>query len=258
MHVVAFHSYKGGTGKTTLAANYAVLRAKRGENVCILDFDFRAPSLQVLFKCKPMPRYFLNNYLDGKCKIDDVVCNFQIEAKGAFHVGFADHSSLAMREMMKKDREWEATALKKILAAKRRLRDLGVQCLILDTSPGMNYSSANALAASDFIGLVLKGDEFDTEGTVELIKGMYQKLGKKTGIILNRVLFSRDRVYDSVANDKFIKKLETLLEYPVLGTIPCYCDVMIDSPKLIHALKDPKHPFVQTMKKISGRIDAFS
>ncbi len=37
---LAFHSYKGGTGKTSLVVNLGAVYAKQGANVCILDYDF--------------------------------------------------------------------------------------------------------------------------------------------------------------------------------------------------------------------------
>jgi chromosome partitioning protein len=48
----AFHSYKGGTGKTTLITNVAALYAKKGFNVGLLDFDLYAPSLASYFRKK--------------------------------------------------------------------------------------------------------------------------------------------------------------------------------------------------------------
>ncbi|MCL5949444.1 MAG: P-loop NTPase [Candidatus Bathyarchaeota archaeon] len=47
---IAFHSYKGGTGKTTLISNVA---AKEGFNVGLLDFDVYAPSLVAYFRKRP-------------------------------------------------------------------------------------------------------------------------------------------------------------------------------------------------------------
>lgn len=61
---MAFHSYKGGTGKTTLIANLAALYAMQGENVCLLDFDLYAPSLGMYFRKKPTT--YLNGLLRGE------------------------------------------------------------------------------------------------------------------------------------------------------------------------------------------------
>jgi chromosome partitioning protein len=46
---IAFHSYKGGTGKTTISANFSALLAKKGYNVYLLDLDVYAPSLGSYF-----------------------------------------------------------------------------------------------------------------------------------------------------------------------------------------------------------------
>jgi chromosome partitioning protein len=49
----AFHSYKGGTGKTTVASNCAALLAKKGARVALLDLDVYAPSLYTYFEREP-------------------------------------------------------------------------------------------------------------------------------------------------------------------------------------------------------------
>ena len=54
---IAFHSYKGGTGKTTIAANLASLLAKKGYRVFLLDLDVYAPSLHSYFDKNPK-KYF--------------------------------------------------------------------------------------------------------------------------------------------------------------------------------------------------------
>ena len=50
---IAFHSYKGGTGKSTIGSNMAALMAKRGLKVVLLDLDVYAPSLQGYFTGLP-------------------------------------------------------------------------------------------------------------------------------------------------------------------------------------------------------------
>ncbi len=63
---IAFHSYKGGTGKTTIAANLAALLAKKGYRVFLLDLDVYAPSLQAYFGTKP--KRWINDFLNGHCR----------------------------------------------------------------------------------------------------------------------------------------------------------------------------------------------
>jgi cellulose biosynthesis protein BcsQ len=64
---IAFHSYKGGAGKTTIAANIAALLATNGFKVCLLDLDVYAPSLHTYFGLEP--KKWINDYLAGDLEI---------------------------------------------------------------------------------------------------------------------------------------------------------------------------------------------
>ena len=43
--MLSFHSYKGGTGKTTFVGNLGVLLSTRREKVCIVDTDVNGPGM---------------------------------------------------------------------------------------------------------------------------------------------------------------------------------------------------------------------
>lgn len=49
MRTITFYSYKGGTGRTLLAANSAVYFAKFGQRTVLVDFDLDAPGLDSKF-----------------------------------------------------------------------------------------------------------------------------------------------------------------------------------------------------------------
>jgi MinD-like ATPase involved in chromosome partitioning or flagellar assembly len=68
---IAFHSYKGGTGKTTLACNCAAALAKKGYSVCLIDLDIYAPSFQICFQ--RVPRKGINDFLDSTARVEDVM-----------------------------------------------------------------------------------------------------------------------------------------------------------------------------------------
>src|SRR5215831_12610747 len=47
--IVTFYSYKGGVGRSMALANIAVLLARRGLRVLVVDWDFEAPGLERYF-----------------------------------------------------------------------------------------------------------------------------------------------------------------------------------------------------------------
>jgi len=250
---LAFHSYKGGTGKTSLVTNLGAMYAKQGANVCILDFDFRAPSLNVLFKEKH--EFFLNDYLEDKCGIIDTLVDVseRLQLHGKLWVGFANPTLDALKEIMSKDRKWEVKALSKTLAGKKEiLQEKQVDYLIFDTSPGAQYSSINALAGADLVSLVMKADEFDLEGTKELSKGVYEALGRKSGVVLNKIPL--EQVAAAGGREKFVKQIETEIGLPLLGLIPCMCELMAYGGKIIYALEKPEHTFTRSIGEIAESL----
>ena len=68
---IAFHSYKGGTGKTTIASNFAVLLARKGYRVFLLDLDVYAPSLQAYFETDPAK--WINDFLWNNAKVEEIL-----------------------------------------------------------------------------------------------------------------------------------------------------------------------------------------
>lgn len=251
--MIAFHSYKGGTGKTVIAGNLAVILAKDGFNVSILDYDFRAPSQHLLFKEKPS--HWIGEFLDGRCAIKETLVDLsgKYSTAGALLAGFANPSTEAMRQMMVKDRNWETEALHRILGARTTLFDeLKMDYVIFDAGSGMQFSAANALAVSDLIVAVTKLDKFDTEGTREMIRGVYDVLGKKVGVIVNRMVGKE--AHDPDLMGDLAESVQAQFGVPILGVVRCYCDIQLTGGLAVYALTQPEHIFVRTLKDISKKI----
>jgi septum site-determining protein MinD len=250
---LAFHSYKGGTGKTSLVVNLGALYAKQGANVCLLDYDFRAPSLNVLFKSKP--EHWLNDYLEGNCAIGDTLIDQseRFHLPGKLWVGFSNPSLEALKEIMSKDRKWEVKALTRTLASKKEIiAEKKVDYVIFDTSPGAQYSSINALAGADVVSLVMKADEFDLEGTKELSKGVYDALGRKSGIVLNKIPL--EQIAAGGGAEKFGQQIASEVGLPLIGMIPCMCELMAVGGKMIYTLEKPDHTFTRSVALVAESL----
>src|SRR2546422_827774 len=202
-------------------------------------------------------RAAVSDYLKGNCTLDEVLTEFPLNGtNGVLSASYADPSPEAMRFMMTRDRKWESNALRRILAAKRKLlQEKKIDYMIFDTSPGMYYSSVNAVAAADVAVLIMKYDDFDIEGTKLLIEGIIDALGKRTGLILNRIVC--EGCGGPVPDDE-LRRIEASiiksLGRPVLGSLPCLWQLQREGSKELFAVSQPNHLFVQTLRGIADRI----
>jgi MinD-like ATPase involved in chromosome partitioning or flagellar assembly len=247
--IITFHSYKGGTGKTLLSVNLATILANSGKKTCLLDLDFSSPSHHVIFP-NVKTEHWLNDYLNRTCEIDKVLkdCDSNCVAKERLFVGLANPSSEAIREMASKDRKWEMEALGRLLSLKDSLlEDLHYDYVIFDTSPGLQYSSINAVVSADAVLVVTTLDKSDMEGTQRMTQDLYRLFERKTMVILNKV------PSDFLLLKKQEKKLGPL-QLPVAGVIPCSCDIPEAEGEYFFASKKPYYVFTRTLHEVVAKI----
>jgi septum site-determining protein MinD len=250
--IIAVHSYKGGTGKTLLSINLAATLAKHGKKVCLFDLDFRAPSLATLLKVDKMACW-LNDYLNGTCEIDKTLVDLsdKVGNSGKLYVGLANPDTEAIREMSAKDRKWEMRALGRLLAMRESLlADKGFDFIIFDTSPGLQYSSINAIVSADLVLVATTFDKSDVDGTKRMLRELYDLFEKKTDIVLNKVLDTPSRsVKESMAS------IKDSYQAPLLGIVPCYCDILKAEGNVIFAQEKPDHPFTKILDEMARKIE---
>lgn len=283
---VAFHSYKGGTGKSTISSNLAASLARKGFTAVLLDVDVYAPSLQDYFQWQP--KKSINDYLFDNATIDEVVHDlspvldkFPIAeghdnaSKGKLYVAF---SSTSKEEIYKLDGAVRQDGskiqlLRKFLMLREEIvSKYDADYIIIDTSPGIRYWSINSLAIADTIILSLKLDGIDLKGTRLLAKEIYEsltKLGTKSYLLLNRAAgyclpsgpsdektFSTQEVYSNTAGNQqsVITRLNDDVGMETILSIPCYCDIQFDSNEFLTALKYPDHPFAGNIETLITKL----
>ncbi|MCL7410834.1 MAG: MinD/ParA family protein [Methanosarcinaceae archaeon] len=241
---IAVHSCKGGTGKTSIALNLAGAYAASGKNVCLIDLDSKAPSLSSIFNTRS--NKWVNDVLFGKCNITDVIHDVSdgIGVSGKLYVGLSDPNIIAIRDISSKDRKWQAKALQVIMDAKKDLINAGMDVIIFDTGPGVDFSSINAVATADYVLVIVKPNKMCIIGTGQIINGVYKLLGKNCGVVEN--MCHETHFLNPISNTQF--------GVPVLASIPCMCDVQLKTDADILALNEPNHPFSESIFKIMGQI----
>ena len=251
--IIAVHSYKGGTGKTLLSVNIATTLASQGKKVCLFDLDFRAPSLFALLN-KPNAECWLNDYLNGTCDISKVLIDMssKVPGDGKFFVGLANPATEAIRDMSAKDRKWEMRALGRLLSLRNSLLDeKGFDYIVFDTSPGLQYSSINAIVTADFVVVATTGDRSDVDGTKRMLRELYNLFEKKTGLVINKVLDASSLSKRAEMD----KKILEVYQVPMLGLVPCFCDILRAEGGLIFVRDKPDHPFTKILDGMARKID---
>jgi chromosome partitioning protein len=290
---IAFHSYKGGTGKTTLAVNLAALLAKRGSRVFILDLDVYAPSLQSYFGeevHKQIGKYF-NDYVGGGCEVDDLIMDITPTIKGYAKDTpisgslFACFSSPKREDILKiegvREDKNKLNMLKRFIVMKEKLfTEHDADYIILDSSPGIRFWAINALAVADDVLLTLKMGDLDVQGTKMIAKEIleaFQEHGTKPFLLLNRISGycmppvgkltdskliipnaagnGHDHRPSQVAADDIISMLTRETNLNVITAIPCYCDIQFTQREFLTALEYPQHPFSSQINGLIEKID---
>lgn len=205
---VVFHSYKGGTGKTTISANFAALLAKKGYRVSLLDLDVYAPSLQAYFGTEP--KKWINDFLFGNADVDDIMMdvtnlvqrfdngddktNNSKAHHGKLWIGLCNAKKEEIYKLEsgggKQDNSKINLLRKFILLREQLLSSYNTDYIVIDTSPGIRYWSINSLAVADTLFLTLKMGDLDIDGTRKMAEEIYSsftKFGAKSYLILNKV-----------------------------------------------------------------------
>jgi chromosome partitioning protein len=198
---IAFHSYKGGTGKTTIACNLAAMLSLKGYNVSLLDLDVYAPSIHAYFDHSP--NKWINDLLFENSELNEIMVDMtstvtkyasdKSKKIGRLLVGFSNPQKEEIYKLEGSIKTANANIhlLRRFVQLREDLiSDYESDYVILDTSPGIRYWSINSLAIADVLFLTLKFGDLDIEGTIKMandIYGSFTKFGSKSFLLLNLV-----------------------------------------------------------------------
>lgn len=248
--VISIHSYRGGTGKSTITANLAIALAQLGYRVATVDLDLSSPGLHVILNVNQSSlKGTLNDFIYGRCTIEGCVLDL------TDHLGLANGSLMFIGSSMKPEeisqlmkRDYEESLFKRI--AFEIDRKFGVDYLIFDTHPGLVEDTLLAVLSSDLSLIVMRMDRQDISGTFLLAK-VLRRLNKVFYILLNMVppeMAQMPELKEDVSN---------AIKAPVLGLIPFYDEVLSHRSKGAFILRHPKHVFSTTIYDIAKTISSW-
>lgn len=134
---ISIGSGKGGTGKTMILCNLALLLAQRGKKVCLVDLDIGGPDAHLLFGLFN-PKYSLTDFLTRKVDtIQEVVHTFY--AFNGLQLISGSGGTLQSANMSFQEKQ-------RLL---RSLRTLDVDVLLIDVGAGTSYHTLDFFMFAD-------------------------------------------------------------------------------------------------------------
>lgn len=250
--VVSVHSFRGGTGKSNVTANLAATVARQGKRVGVVDTDIQSPGIHVLFGLKQQLNRSLNDYLWGKCAIEeaaydvsDIVRNGK-PADGAVPGLFLIPSSLNAGEIALVLREGFNVGLLND-GFRSLVEGLKLDYLFIDTHHGVNEETLLSIALSDILLVILRPDNQDYQGTAVTVE-----LARKLEV--PRMLLLVNKVPDGTNLGALREKVESIYQTPVAGIFPLNLEIVRVASSEIFCLRYPNHPFTQEIERVAARL----
>jgi MinD-like ATPase involved in chromosome partitioning or flagellar assembly len=244
--VIALHSFRGGTGKSNIAANLAAVLALTGERVGIVDTDIQSPGIHVIFGLsEPRVQRTLNDYLWGKCRIADAAYDVTVDSMPKGKMWLVP-SSIKINEISRVIREgYDARVLKD--GFRDLIHDLNLDYLLIDTHPGLNEETLLSIAISRALVIILRPDQQDYQGTSVTLE-VAKRLGVPSMfLLLNKVL-------PDVEPEAYRTQLKEAYGTDVGAILPLATEIVRLASSGLFCLIEPQHPFSQGIKEVGTKI----
>jgi flagellar biosynthesis protein FlhG len=172
--VVSIASGKGGTGKSVLATNLAVIRARRGERVLLIDFDAGLANDHLLLGLAP--QYDLGHVAEGRVGVGDAMiegpAGIRLLSGGVGRHGLANPTRRELERLFK---------------ALRPLED-EFDLILVDHGAGIAYSTLAHLAAATTLLIVTSHEITGLSDAYALYKRSRMiNADLRVGVVFNRV-----------------------------------------------------------------------
>uniref|UniRef100_A0AAU2JJC9 MinD/ParA family protein n=1 Tax=Streptomyces sp. NBC_00049 TaxID=2903617 RepID=A0AAU2JJC9_9ACTN len=240
---IVVHSHRGGTGKSSVLANLALLLAGEGRRVGIVDTDIQSPTLDLLFRLGPGAS--LADYLLGRCEIETTAQ--QVGAgpgPGGLYVVPARTGTAALREIMTFG--YDVGLLPE--GFDRLAGHFALDVLLLDTHAGLNNESVTAMASADVLMIMARADRIDLSGVEETI-ALAGRLPCRRTLVLSMAPEGIDR-------DTARRRAEDVYGAPLAGILPYSPEMAALHGERIFAEAHPDHPLVGEFRTIISALDA--
>ncbi|WP_234050848.1 MULTISPECIES: MinD/ParA family protein [unclassified Xanthobacter] len=249
--IISTHSYRGGTGKSTITANIAYLLAAQGQRVGVVDTDILSPGIHVLFGLDADTAHFtLNDYLWGRCAVEQAVIDVTANAfpagapkGGSIHLLPSSMQAGEIARVLKEG--FEVDLLNEGFHTLCERLDLDY--LLIDTHPGVNEETLLSIAISDTLLLVLRPDHQDYQGTAVTLELARRLDVPQLLLVVNKALTAFD---PKELADRIFSAFRT----PVAAVLPLNEDLVRLGSSGILAALSPDSDYVSGLRPVADIV----
>jgi MinD-like ATPase involved in chromosome partitioning or flagellar assembly len=248
--IISIHSFRGGTGKSNLAANIGIILAKQGKRVGIVDTDIQSPGVHVLFGLDETHLdKALNDYLWGRAPIEEIaypITEVSADA-GRSKLGnlklWLIPSSIRTNEIARVLREGYDVGLLN-QGFHTLITKLELDYLLIDTHPGLNEETLLSIAISNVLCIILRPDQQDFQGTAVTVDIARKLEVPKLRLVINKALPRFD--FEQLKSD-----IERTYNATVSGVLPLSEDVVLNASSSLFVALYPQHAWSRTLEAIT-------
>ncbi|MFO7599323.1 MAG: MinD/ParA family protein [Candidatus Desulfacyla sp.] len=246
--IISVHSFRGGTGKSNTSANLAALYAMDGLRVGVIDTDIQSPGIHVIFGLdEDEAPYSLNDYLWGRCAIEQTACDVSSAlggaCKGAIYLIPSSVNAADIARVLHDGYDIDLLSD----GFRDLIRALKLDILVIDTHPGLNEETLLSIAISNALLVVMRPDFQDYQGT-----GLTVEVARELDVPCMMILINKaPSTFDL---EQIRRTVSDTYSCPVAGVIPHSEEMMGLASHGIFAVRYADHPIVSELKHVARAL----
>jgi MinD-like ATPase involved in chromosome partitioning or flagellar assembly len=249
--IISIHSYRGGTGKSSTAANLAALLAADGLRIGVIDTHTQSGGIHFLFGLTEgkMP-FSLDDYLLGKCSIERIAYEVTPSPRPSGQIflirkGEANlvPASVRLGEIARVLRQgYDVGLLHEGL--QELVRSLNLDVLLIEAHPGLDEEALLSIAICDTLLILMRPDQQDFQVTGVTIEVARRLEVPNPLLIVNEA----PRAFNAEA---LKAEVETKFECRVGAVLPHSDELMALASSSLFVLRYPNHLLTQRLKQLA-------